>query len=907
MTQAELTPQHQTTLEQLAWGLEMGAAEAEFSLLFAYCNSTALRQQLIQKLREICSIPIQEIVLKPETTQLLTAIQTELGEQSPQALMVTGFEHAQNLEQLLVTANRVREEFRKQFPFPIVFWVSDRIQNQFFTIARDLESWASGTTLEFQVSTSESAAIIQQAIDDVFDRSLAAGGGPFIKLSQQLNLTPQWMAELTKVWEALEQSQAQIDLPLEAGWEFLQGRATRGLSEPGRQHYERSWQLWQQKLDSSPQPQDWICAGCVLIHLGVWWRGFTERNRYKADYTEAAHYFEQGIQAFDQANRPDIVARYINRLGEMLHRLKRWSALETLANRAISLHQTYPDPIWLAHDRGMLQAEIAIAKQDWQQVQHLATTALETLANAETTLQQPLCDQVKTNLAWARANHRGWYLLSLGRAQWHLGLFQTAIATLEQARSVNNPAYNPYLYLRILRELRTFYYEQKQYLNAFQVKKDQQLIEYQYRFRAFLGAARISIQQSKPDEVLTEEKKNAIVAQEIAASGRSQNIEELLQRIQRKDHKLTVICGASGVGKSSLLQTGLIPALRQKPIETRKVLPVLQRVYTNWPEQLSNSITRAFDYLDLASLAPQCWGESVPQHSTEGSANHFTEQTSGGQNPPGLGILENQNPILHQLQQNTNNNLLTVIIFDQFEEFFFEYDQPPQRKIFYQFLKACLNIPAVKVVLSLREDYLHYLLECNDRLVSLDIVNNDILGKNTLYYLGDFSKAQAKQVIQRLTAQAQYSLQPELIDALVDDLAAERGTVLPIELQVVGAQLQAEKITYLEKYQQRGDKAQLVERYLEDVVKDCGAEHWETVWKVLVILTNEKGTRPLRTESEVASASQLPVSQHQLILKVLVESGLVFHIQNSPEDYYQLVHDYLVTPIRIKYEEVRSR
>jgi len=59
----------------------------------------------------------------------------------------------------------------------------------------------------------------------------------------------------------------------------------------------------------------------------------------------------------------------------------------------------------------------------------------------------------------------------------------------------------------------------------------------------------------------------------------------------------------------------------------------------------------------------------------------------------------------------------------------------------------------------------------------------------------------------------------------VRDLAGELSTVRPIELQVVGAQLQAEGITTLVQYRQSGTKEKLVERFLEKVIKDCGPEN----------------------------------------------------------------------------------
>ncbi|NEO74421.1 MAG: hypothetical protein F6K52_34420, partial [Moorea sp. SIO3H5] len=411
---------------------------------------------------------------------------------------------------------------------------------------------------------------------------------------------------------------------------------------------------------------------------------------------------------------------------------------------------------------------------------------------------------------------------------------------------------------KILKELRQLYFDQGEYQKAFSVKAYQQSIEYQFRFRAFVGPGGLSLNQRI---------RYTQLADQIAASGREQAINDLVERIGRTDHKLTVICGSSGVGKSFLLESGLIPRLQQEIIYARDVEPVLLRVYNRWQDRLAQKIIG-------------------------------TDQ--GGEGEEILG------KILHQLRHNSDTNRLTVLILDQFEEFFFQYPQPQQRRVFYQFIKDCLTLEAVKVILALREDYIYYLLECNNRLISLDVVNNDILSKDVIYYLGNFTQSQAKAVIERLTEQAKFSLEPQLVEQLVKDLAAETGEVRPIELQVVGAQLETEGIVTLEQYQQRGDKEKLVERYLDAVVTDCGTKNRETTWKLLFLLTDDKQLRPLITESELATGLTLPSEQITLILEILVGSGLVFKIPLGTEDLYQLVHDYLVEPIRkrlTKFEE----
>ncbi|MEI2583494.1 nSTAND1 domain-containing NTPase, partial [Scytonema sp. PRP1] len=264
--------------------------------------------------------------------------------------------------------------------------------------------------------------------------------------------------------------------------------------------------------------------------------------------------------------------------------------------------------------------------------------------------------------------------------------------------------------------------------------------------------------------------------------------------------------------------------------------------------------------------------------------------------------------LLKQLRQCETQNLRPVLIFDQFEEFFFVDIAPQQRRQFFEFVGECLNVLSVKVILSLRVDYLHYLLECND-LPSMKIISNDILSNHVLYKLGNFSPTDAKSIIEQLTERGHFHLEPALVEELVQDLAQELGEVRPIELQVVGAQLQTEKITTLVKYRECGTKEELVKRYLNAVVEDCGAENQQTAEFVMYLLTDEKGTRPLKTRAELerdlqalAADVSKEASKLDLILEIFVESGLVVLLRENPANRYQLVHDYLAAFIRQQQE-----
>ncbi|MEG4446326.1 hypothetical protein QUB47_31080 [Microcoleus sp. AT9_B5] len=871
----ELIQINQESLKTLIRGIT--CFQEEFSLILAVCNYRTLREQIVQQLREQCPVQMRELVLEKSVQTLYTRITEELATEQLNALMIVGLESVRELNPVLTATNQIREEFRN-FNFPVVLWVTDAILCKLIRLIPDFHSWA--TTVEFQMTVDELIQLIRQTVDEVFAKVLNSRENVFLdNAALDLENGSPRCAELKSACEELQGREVMLDPELEAGLEFILGRVADNSHVASRQHYEQSLALWQQTGDRAR-------CGLLLFYIGLWWRNYAARHRveYQQAADRARDYFQQSIVAFEQADRPDLAAKFINFWAEVLHRLKHWRELELVAQKALVLHQTHYDQFRQARIHGFL-AEVALSKSLWIEAKQAARQALILLSDATETISNPSPEQSDL-LDLERSFHQGWYLFSLAKAQWQIGQVSEAIATLETARNQTKPQYDPELYIQILTSLREYYFQQGQYLNAFDIKQKRQAIESQFGFRAFIGAGRLQPKQQIANPALPSAKSQDEVAHEMASSGRLHSVERLLERIERDDCKLTIIHGESGVGKSSIEQAGLIPALKQKPINARSVLPVLQQVYADWADELAKCLTK-----ELVSIQK---GFSLTIFSVEEREDRESEVWL---NSPTLSLTDS---LLAQLRKNAEHNLLTILIFDQFEEFFFICKDSVQRKRFYDFLRACLDIPYVKVILSLREDYLHYLLECT-RFTNFDVIHNNILDKNIIFYLGNFKPDEAKLVIQSLTEKTQFYLEPALIDELVKDLAGEVNEVRPVELQIVGTQLQSENITTLAQYQKKGPKAALVARFLEEVIKDCGSENKQLAELVLWLLTDENSTRPLRTREDFKKGLEdllTDIRHLELVLEIFVKSGLVLLLPSFPDNRYQLVHDYLADFVR---------
>ncbi|MBE9066753.1 hypothetical protein IQ260_08815 [Leptolyngbya cf. ectocarpi LEGE 11479] len=861
--------QNEAALEELASAIVFGQGADTITLLLARCNYGRLRDEMVEQLgqrlaQEELQGPVQVLRLGTDDTNLYAQLQMMQGRQ-PGAVLVLGTEQLGSLETFLVELNKRREEFRREFPFPLVLWFTDggyRLLSQF---ANDFESIAGGETIEFALSGEALTECLRQASGQLFATLLEPETPEsFNRRLAQVGFGYLQSDELGLALDALRAQGVELGPELQASVAFAQGLNV--LNEAAAELFEQSASYW--------QTHDPLKYGLSLFYLGRARYYAVDSIKYQsaADWESALPPLRDCVEVFERAERPDLVCKCINQLERVLHRLQQWDELETVAQKAVKLRQRYPNLKKQAENYGFL-ADVAMQRRQWQRGAELAQLALDTLERQD---------------SWWRML----YLARLAEADYQLGKQESSIAHLKAAQEMGVMEH-PTLYSNILTQLQQQLREQRRYLDAFKVKQERLAVEKQYGLRAFIGAGRLRSQRTEQRMTVRSERETLEkIAPEIEASGRKRDLTALLGRIAGRTHKLLVLHGKSGVGKSSLINGGLLPALQSSTLENRRNVPVMMRKYTNWRQTLKKSLIKALEPLHLPG-------------------GNFDGMRLGGNLPD----------VLRRVCE--DNTLRPVLLFDQFEEFFFANPNPADRQDFLGFIAYCLELSgALKILFSMREDYLHYLLEARQLVRHAQLPEGsmaraqfeDILGKQVLYEIGNFNREDAKAIIENLASGERMYLEPELIEAVVVDLARPLGEVRPIEMQVVGAQLQTEGIKTLEKYHKLGKqpKETLVQRYLDDVVEDCGEENRQLAQLVLYLLTDERGTRPLKTRpdlvreleglriSTIAPNTSKRVVQLDLVLQILCGSGIVLHLPDQPDDRYQLVHDYLAGVIRVQ-------
>ena len=611
------------TIEDLVWAIE--ADKGQFSLKFARCNYQKLRDEMIQKLSQSCAITI--LKLEAEDLNLHHKIQELMRRETPEALMVYGFEEVENLPELLISTNNLREKFKDNFAFPIVLWVNDVILGQFEQLAKDFQNI--GVTISFAV-TVEGLLVDLEAKSERFFQQLIEVGGTYF-LPNEVILGKSYRSELESAKKDLENLGQELSADLQKDFLFIEAREKYQYHKINQalEIYQNIDNLNYQVTDSNLLKQS-----LLQFNLGLCHQTLAEKaHQNKQQNQLAQEYFNNCLERFEALEREDLEAKFINNLGDIFLNLSNWHGLKKLAEEAISLHQKYNQPLQLAQAYGFL-AQVALQQKQWQEAENQANLALATLKN-----KTNLPTEYQTATIPLRVD-KGVYLLLLAQAEEYLNKHSQSFTTLQPALEVGVEG-KPDYFLHLLKEIQELYFYHHHYLDAYQTKIEYQSIRQQYGLTAFVGAGRIKVSKT----------------QAFSVSGRQGDVDNLVNRITSPNNRLTIIYGQSGVGKSSLVEAGLIPALQKlKRLDNRDIVIIKLRVYSNWQQELREKLG------DIQTV------------------NHNQNNQ--------LGNVKTIDRIRDKLKENDANYQLTVLIFDQFEEFFFDEKKSQEIREFFKFLQG---------------------------------------------------------------------------------------------------------------------------------------------------------------------------------------------------------------------------
>ena len=358
--------------------------------------------------------------------------------------------------------------------------------------------------------------------------------------------------------------------------------------------------------------------------------------------------------------------------------------------------------------------------------------------------------------------------------------------------------------------------------------------------------------------------------------GRETDVRNVLEKIYRNN--LVLLYGESGVGKTSLIQAGILPVLRS---EGFRVVSVRME-----PDLGARDLLNA-----VQSVVPHAPQSEGPIDSDESAT--FAE------------MFHKIAELLCKLEQRL------VVILDQFEAIF---QGPPEPHVDWgQTLSQASSLAqryrSVAFLFSLKSEYL------NDLGIWVREHQIPEIWRNS-YPVEKLSASQAIEVLHKSPGTVNAEFSQEAIQTIVGDLQnLDGGRVYPPNLQIVTSKVfdaaraqtdpQTAKLAIgLEDYEAVGGTEGVLESFLDDKLAEFGPDR-DLAHNVLLTLVSATGRRLSLSESELSERLLETTETLRSVIDRLVGNRLV-----KPTDQpgvYELVHDVLALKVLEATEEEQRK
>ena len=354
--------------------------------------------------------------------------------------------------------------------------------------------------------------------------------------------------------------------------------------------------------------------------------------------------------------------------------------------------------------------------------------------------------------------------------------------------------------------------------------------------------------------------------------GRSTVIEDLAGKVPR--YKTLIINGASGSGKSSLINAGLIPRLAENGY-----------TYVSFREY-SEPLQQLREYLSRQKLVPL--------------ENEISPDTP---------LLQ----LLKLFRENQDTHL--VVIFDQFERFLVNVT-PQLRRAFIEALKQCmesdLSAKEMNFLFVLRQDFF------GQMVAEIETVIPNFLNESARLNLQPLSQAEAREAIieplENLDVKIMYD--EEFVDEiLLSGLLAqstEQSGINPPHLQIVCNQLyeaayqrlgqKKSVIINAKLYKELGGVQTILQTYLDRTIEDIAhaPAKMAIVRSMLKVMIETVGTRKFVSLEDLRRA--LPDVVETEMIKFL-DKLRELRVIELRQPRYSLSHEFMVEKVRSWFDE----
>ncbi|WBX64599.1 Hercynine oxygenase [[Clostridium] scindens] len=341
--------------------------------------------------------------------------------------------------------------------------------------------------------------------------------------------------------------------------------------------------------------------------------------------------------------------------------------------------------------------------------------------------------------------------------------------------------------------------------------------------------------------------------------GREKEISELFLRV-RGARQIAMLTALSGYGKTSMINAGLIPALKK---------------------------TNDYDVYYIRS-------GNNPWKSIINEVFHKDPDTI---------MFDNLN--IKQLSEKKYQ----LIIIDQFEECFVDSTVETLSEIDNRMMQLLHFFPTISLLISIRQDF----FTC---LTKFKFLNDAQI--NSTYNLEPLTYISAVEAIKRPTEFEEYKFFYEegLVEQIVKDLSVEEDKtelyIDPSQLQIVcyflyqELQNRKESVITAEIYNELGKANGILENYIDESLKKYDEKRQILGKEILKCLVSSKNTRVSKTSMEIClellsnvePKKEYSENDIKFMIERLVNARLVrTRTVSEGEQVYELTHEYIIRKI----------
>ncbi|MDQ3365599.1 MAG: protein kinase [Myxococcota bacterium] len=325
--------------------------------------------------------------------------------------------------------------------------------------------------------------------------------------------------------------------------------------------------------------------------------------------------------------------------------------------------------------------------------------------------------------------------------------------------------------------------------------------------------------------------------------GRTKEIAAMVTRI--RDRPMVAVVGSSGVGKSSFVRAGLVPALKRsgEVWETLVIRPGRKPL-----EALASVIQPMV--ATAANLADEMDEQKKLVETLRREPGHLGH-------------------VLRGRARRDNRRLLVFV--DQFEELYTQVGDAEERAAFTACLAAVADDPTspLRVVLSIRSDFLDRIAE--DQQFVDEITQG-------LFFLGAPSRDGLRDAIEQPAEMAGFTFElPAIVDDMLDHLETTPGA-LPL-LQFAASKLwdqrdKARRLLTHHAYHAMGGVAGALASHADRIVAELGPQKAPLLRSILLRLVTPERTRAIVPMAELRELSR-EVGEVQRLIDQLVDARLL--------------------------------